>query len=129
MGKLKIKKDYELYKFFRFGIEDDFNYFYYRNHNIFLNEDFSKININGYDNETFDSEFIKCYNAGLIGHEKFRLPRGEYELEHRTQTIGNKTFKSWIFEVNGVMLEIKDLLDKDDFSYTNDREEYFTVIL
>lgn len=119
MSKLIIKKDYVMYKFYKYGVEDTFDYFYWRNYQVFKhNQNFSKINIEGYDDEKYTKEETILIQHGFIFNDCFILPKGEYDC--KCFKYMNK-IDSWILNINGITLELKDL--------SKDNKDYFKVIL
>ena len=118
MDNLIIKKDYVMYRFYKYGEDDTFDYFYWRNYDVFkYNNRFSKINIEGYDRELYPIEELKLKNSNLISHNCFVLPKGKYECKCYKSKHGTDL---WLLNINGIILNIKDL--------SKNNKEYFEII-
>lgn len=125
MKKIVIIKDCELAKLYKFGIDDTFDYWYWRNHNIFFKNDFyEKINIDGYDEEIFSNVELKLKEGGILKNNKIIIPKGEYDLIEYEDQYGEDFVKSWEIKVNGVILtNLCDMLDEKRMFYKKEIAE------
>ena len=65
--KLKLSQDYVLCKFYTYGEDDTFDYFYWRNNILFRKNSFYEhVNIENYDNEEYPEIEIELKNAKMI---------------------------------------------------------------
>ncbi len=105
MKKLVVVKEYELAQFYTYGIDDTFDYWYWRNHNIFFKNDFyEKVNIYGYDEEVFPNIELKLKKSGILKNNKIIIPKGVYDLIEYKEKYGEDVVESWEIKVNGVVL-------------------------
>ncbi|HGD0580660.1 TPA: hypothetical protein ACH354_002323 [Clostridium perfringens] len=129
MKKLKVTNDYELTILYRFGMNDTFDFWYWRNHNLFLKNDFyENIDINN-DEEKFPKIELKLKECGIMKHNKIIIPKGEYYLIEYEENFGNEIFKCWEIKVNGVILTgLCNLLDKNRFLYNKEIADIMYII-
>lgn len=122
--KLRIKQDYVLCEFYKFGEDDTFDYFYYRNHDLFIKNNFYK-NYNwniGYRNDVYSNELKELSNANIIKNDKFILPKGVYDLKEINET--------WELNINNIIVSnLKNLLDEKLWSYNPKVTNYIELIV
>ena len=94
MKKLIINKDIILSQFGKYGVDDTFDFWYYRN----LDEDAIDY---GYDNEDFSDIYDILQDSGIIKEDKIVLPKGEYNIELKYNDLVDDTTVE--FEINGVV--------------------------
>lgn len=129
--KLQVKKCYVLNEFYKHGISDDFNYFYYRNHKVFnKNSFYEAIDIESfYDDEKYPKVETALKKANLIMSNCFVLPEGIHDLTIIEEIFGGKTYVSWEVKIGEIILSnISNLLDETRFGYNAKIKEYLEII-
>ena len=121
--KLKLSQDYVLCKFYTYGEDDTFDYFYWRNNILFRKNSFYEhVNIENYDNEEYPEIEIELKNAKMIKNNCFILPKGEHEL-----SILDDGY--WELDINGVVLtDIVNLLDEETWSFDPIRKSIMSIV-
>ena len=106
MKKLIINKDIILSQFGKYGVDDTFDFWYYRNHILLERNDFyrdideDEIDYR-YDNEDFSDIYDILQDSGIIKEDKIVLPKGEYNIELKYNDLVDDTTVE--FEINGVV--------------------------
>ena len=106
MKKLIINKDIILSQFGKYGKDDTFDFWYYRNHILLERNDFyrdideDEIDYR-YDNEDFSDIYDILQDSGIIKEDKIVLPKGKYNIEFKYNDLLDDTVAE--FEINGVI--------------------------
>lgn len=106
MKKLIINKDIILSQLGKYGEDDTFDFWYYRNHILFEKNDFYRDLYEdsieyGYDDDDFSDIYDILKGKKIIKDNKIVLPKGEYNIEFKYDNILGNTLAE--FEINGVI--------------------------
>lgn len=112
MKTLVVRKDYILTELYRFGCDDNFDYWYWRNNNIFEKNNFyKKLCSDGYDDEKYPEIADILTKAKILDGKYIVIPKGEYSL------MENHQDDTWDILINGVNINIINLFRKSRFGY------------
>lgn len=131
MKKLKLSTPYCLTKLYQYGEDDNFHYWYYRNKNIFKNNDFYvETESDFYKDELYTIEEDILKDAGILTIDNnLIIPRGTHSLKIVTEKRGDVEYKGWELAVNGVVLNIKILIDNTFHAYEENEESVRNMVI
>lgn len=114
MKRLVVNEDYVLTELYRFGDDDNFDYWYWRNNNIFdKNNFYKKLSEYGYADEKYPDIENILIEAKILNGKYIVIPKGNYSL------IENNNDDTWDVLINGVNINIINLFRKSRFGYND----------
>lgn len=114
MKRLVVNEDYVLTELYRFGDDNNFDYWYWRNNNIFdKNNFYKKLSEYGYADEKYPDIENILIEAKILNGKYIVIPKGNYSL------IENNNDDTWDVLINGVNINIINLFRKSRFGYND----------
>ncbi|WP_195966816.1 hypothetical protein [Clostridium sp. 1001283B150210_160208_E6] len=114
MKRLVVNEDYVLTELYRFGDDDNFDYWYWRNNNIFdKNNFYKKLSEYGYADEKYPDIENILIEAKILNGKYIVIPKSNYSL------IENNNDDTWDVLINGVNINIINLFRKSRFGYND----------
>lgn len=114
MKRLVVNEDYVLTELYKFGDDDNFDYWYWRNNNIFdKNNFYKKLSEYGYADEKYPHIETILIEAKILNGKYIVIPKGNYSL------IENNNDDTWDVLINGVNINIINLFRKSRFGYND----------